>query len=142
MGRGRPDGDRRAALSADILYTFGINRIRHFYTEALPEIQDYFVLSTHDDIAGGLLSMGVVRGRLQILFTIPCLVGVLNTIVTSVLVALATSWFLGWPMAGAAALGLLAAVGAGTLQYRYMMPVMAQLNGRMTPIFPTAPGIE
>ncbi len=27
----------------------GINRIRHLYVEVVPQVQDYFILSTHDD---------------------------------------------------------------------------------------------
>jgi len=33
----------------DIMYARGMNRIRHFYLEHAPQMQPYFVLSTHDD---------------------------------------------------------------------------------------------
>jgi len=46
---------------ANILYLLGINRIRHYYTEVAPEIAPYFVLSTHDDNAGAMNSVGGKR---------------------------------------------------------------------------------
>src|SRR5436305_3969055 len=36
---------------ADFIYTRGMNRIRHLYVELAPQVQDYFILSTHDDEA-------------------------------------------------------------------------------------------
>lgn len=36
----------------DVIYTRGINRIRHYYVEVSPQIEDYFVLPIYDDIAG------------------------------------------------------------------------------------------
>src|SRR5262245_9480747 len=33
----------------DFLYARGINRIRHFYIELVPQMQDYFILSSNDD---------------------------------------------------------------------------------------------
>jgi hypothetical protein len=122
----------------DMLYNFGINRIRHFYVELLPEARDYFVLSTHDDMAGGLLSMGVAQDRWQILFTIPCLVGVLNAILAGVLLALLSSWFLGWPVAGAAATALVGGLLAAWVQYRHMIRTMSAFASRMSPLFPSS----
>jgi hypothetical protein len=43
----------------DFLYARGINRIRHFYVEVAPQLNDYFILSTNDDAQGVLLDMGV-----------------------------------------------------------------------------------
>src|SRR6266487_2386240 len=35
--------------SADVIYARGINRSRHLYLEYAPQMQPYFVLSSHDD---------------------------------------------------------------------------------------------
>ena len=35
--------------SADFMYARGINRIRHLYLEYAPQMQPYFILSSHDD---------------------------------------------------------------------------------------------
>jgi hypothetical protein len=121
----------------DMLYTFGINRIRHFYVEVLPELSDYFVLPTHDDLAGGLLSMGIVRGRWQILLTIPCLIGVLNAVVTGVLLGLVSSWLFQWPEGFGTVFGLIGGAAAARLQYRHMMRTMDNLEAHMNPVFPT-----
>ena len=40
------------AGSADLIYASGINRIRHLYLEYAPQMQPYFILSTHDDREG------------------------------------------------------------------------------------------
>src|SRR5947207_15783107 len=34
---------------ADFMYARGINRIRHLYLEYAPQMQPYFILSSHDD---------------------------------------------------------------------------------------------
>ena len=39
---------------ADVVYTRGINRIRHLYLEYAPQMQPYFILSSHDDREGTL----------------------------------------------------------------------------------------
>ena len=55
----------------DGLYLVGINRIRHFYVEIIPELRDYFVLSTYDDWEGRMASAGITSSpgsrRLQCL---------------------------------------------------------------------------
>src|SRR2546425_6460359 len=42
------------ATNATIVYQRGINRIRHLYLEYAPQMQPYFILSSHDD-AGSIL---------------------------------------------------------------------------------------
>src|SRR5215217_6474341 len=36
----------------DMIEARSINRVRHYYTEVAPGVKDYFILSTHDDMAG------------------------------------------------------------------------------------------
>src|SRR5437660_3478720 len=38
--------------STDVIYARGINRILHLYLEYAPQMQPYFILSTHDDQEG------------------------------------------------------------------------------------------
>ena len=40
------------AASVNLIYTSGLNRIRHLYLEYAPQMQPYFILSTHDDREG------------------------------------------------------------------------------------------
>src|SRR5215212_1938627 len=43
----------------DMVAARGINRIRHYYVEVAPDLEKYFILSTHDDMHGMLQNMGV-----------------------------------------------------------------------------------
>ncbi|HEX6507005.1 MAG TPA: hypothetical protein VF221_05165, partial [Chloroflexota bacterium] len=79
----------------DTLYATGINRIRHFYVEVMPEISDYFVLSTHDDWEGRMASSGIAWSRWQPLLTVSFILAVINAVIGGVLIALLASWFLG-----------------------------------------------
>jgi hypothetical protein len=49
------------ANSASLTYARGINRIRHLYLEYAPQMQPYFILSSHDDARGILADMGVTH---------------------------------------------------------------------------------
>ena len=73
----------------DYLYVREINRIRHFYVETVPEIEKYFVLSHHDDAHSIHWSMGMHGGRSESLLTSAAAVGVVNSVVGGVIVALA-----------------------------------------------------
>lgn len=72
----------------DLLVTRGMARIRAALAELAPEARKYFVLSTHDDVAGHVRSMGIDPGRRQLLFTAASMVAVLNSLVIGVFVAL------------------------------------------------------
>jgi hypothetical protein len=52
----------------DIIYARGINRIRHLYLEHAPQMQHYFVLSTHDD-QGAPFNLGIHRSWRQVFLT-------------------------------------------------------------------------
>jgi Ca2+/Na+ antiporter len=73
----------------DYLYVREINRIRHFYVETVPGIERYFVLSHHDDDHSVHWSMGMHVGKRESLLTAAAAVGVVNSVVGGVLVALA-----------------------------------------------------
>ena len=73
----------------DYLYVREINRIRHFYVETVPGIEKYFVLSHHDDDHSVHWSMGMHVGRRESLLTAAAAVGVVNSVVGGVLLALA-----------------------------------------------------
>lgn len=78
----------------DARWMQGMNRIRHAYLEAAPELGPYFVTSSHDDGEGLLLSMmGVtsLKSPLQGFVAVPGVVAVLDSVVagaTAAIVAL------------------------------------------------------
>jgi hypothetical protein len=45
----------------DFILARGVNRLRHFHLELASAIQDYFILSTHDDEQSAFLNTGLRR---------------------------------------------------------------------------------
>jgi hypothetical protein len=77
------------ANNFDMLQVVGMNRIRHAYLEMAPELEPYFITSSHDDLAGVQQSAGFSRPRLvYMLASTPFLVGVVDAIVMGALVGL------------------------------------------------------
>jgi hypothetical protein len=72
----------------DMIAARGINRIRHYYTEVAPLIEDYFIMSTHDDMLGYLQNMGGQVSIFQQFVSTAGLVSVINSILTAVFIGL------------------------------------------------------
>ncbi len=80
----------------DTIYARGINRIRHLYLEYAPQMQPYFILSTHDDGSGVISNMGVRGGWWQTLLTMAGMIMVINSIIVGAFVGLGLyAFFLG-----------------------------------------------
>jgi hypothetical protein len=68
----------------DAVWVQGMNRIRNAYLELAPELEPYFVTSRYDDQAGVLRTSLAMRGPLpplQVFFSIPGVVGVVDSVV-------------------------------------------------------------
>ena len=123
------------------LWVQGMNRIRHAYLQAAPELERYFVASRYDDEAGVLLSALAMRGplpRLQTFVSIPGVVAVIDSVVAGVAAGIA-AYALDLGVAGSVALGvvffLLSAAFFATWARRVALP-----RGRaLEPLFPTPP---
>jgi hypothetical protein len=72
----------------DMVASRGINRIRHYYTEVAPLVENYFILSTHDDMRGYLQNLGGQVSIFQQFVSTAGLVSVINSILTAVFVGL------------------------------------------------------
>jgi hypothetical protein len=72
----------------DMIAARGINRIRHYYTEVAPLVEDYFIMSTHDDMIGYLQNMGGQISIFQQFVSTAGLVSVINSILTAVFAGL------------------------------------------------------
>ena len=123
-----------------LLYGAGINRVRHFYVELVPELGDYFVQSVHDDFEGGLQSMGLLpRAHMQQWVSVPVLVAALNALVAGVLAGLLISWMgaVAFPVAvvGGVAVGFVVLQVEAALGSR----AISRLERFVTPRFPTPP---
>jgi len=74
------------ANNATLNYAKGINRIRHLYLEYAPQMQPYFILSSHDDARGILDNMGVARlGWWQGFFSAAFMIAMINSVLAEAL---------------------------------------------------------
>jgi hypothetical protein len=101
----------------DVIYSRGINRIRHLYVELSPQMQDYFILPTHDD------TTGVFRRALwwQGFLTLAGIVAVMNSIVAGVFLGLVISrlFALSLPLCVLAGSGLFLIILVAQLRFQY-----------------------
>jgi hypothetical protein len=97
----------------DLTYGRAINRIRGYYRDVAGEQARYFALGGHDDVAGVLANMGIVRpSRWQLYFTLATMIEVLNGVVGGSAIAFAAD-LLGLPLGGACGVG--AATGTASV---------------------------
>src|SRR5258708_16951137 len=80
--------------SADIIYAHGINRIRHLYLEYAPQLQPYFILSSHDDTSLPMENLGPMhRSRWQVFLSMAGMMAVLNSVLVGSFVGLLLAAF-------------------------------------------------
>lgn len=130
-----------------IVYIVGMNRIRHFMSEAVPGSRPYLVLSTHDDELGVYRSQGtgirLRRPRHRLVFALvqtQGIVGVmcaaLAAVIAGLVGALMDQW-LGW------AAGAIAFTGTLILLLAYWQRSVAEVRDAIRPLHPTlADGTE
>jgi hypothetical protein len=104
------------ARDEDVWMVVGMNRLRNAYMDITPDLERYFITSCHDDLAGVLKTYSpTAPPRLvRILASTPVLVGVINSALVGVIVALIVE-FPGNPPLIHVGAGAIAAVAAGTL---------------------------
>ena len=120
----------------DLRWVIGMNRLRHAYLEAAPELRPYFVTGWSDDEAGIMTTFGAVPGPggfVHEFVTTPGLVAVVDGVVAGALAALIAV------RSGAdASVTLVGAVGVGVLtvallavhQYRRVVRPRGLLDAR------------
>lgn len=77
----------------DIVYAREISRLRHLYTELVPQIAPYLLTSTSDDMTSVVRGMSVAPGRWQMFLTTAGMIGVINSMLLGVLAGLAANRF-------------------------------------------------
>ncbi len=85
----------------DILWVAGMNRLRRAYLELEPELEQYFLTDSHDDMRGILASMGIAGTRGPQLLprfthgftTMPAMLGLIVVVVAGVVAALIAASF-------------------------------------------------
>lgn len=122
----------------DMVAARGINRIRHYYTEVAPNIEKYFILSTHDDMKGMLVNMGVQKqGWWQLFVSTHGLVGVINSILAAVFAGLVTSTLLNASILVAVIFGIMIFTISEYLHFRYQNITYNQSEQSLKVLFPS-----
>ena len=81
------------AGSVDVIYARGINRIRHLYLEYAPQMQPYFILSTHDDQEGTLGAEAMQTSWWQVFLNTAGMIAVINSVLAGSFVGLLLAAF-------------------------------------------------
>ena len=100
----------------DAWLVIGMNRLRQAYLELAPDLDPYFVTSQHDDELGVLQTYSFRRhvGVSHLLSGSPVIVGIIDTVISGVLAAIACQ-ALGGAVELQIAVGLLVALVAGAM---------------------------
>ncbi len=126
------------AGSADIVYARGINRIRHLYLEYAPQMQPYFILSTHDDQEGTLGQEAMQTSWWQVFLSMPGMIAVINSVLAGSFVGLLLAAFALplWITTSAGVVTFLVSVG---LHQRYQWRQWMRLGRNLPVLFPSQP---
>src|SRR5260370_22741371 len=81
------------AGSGDVIYARGLNRIRHLYLEYAPQMQPYFILSTHDDQEGTLGTEAMQISWWQGFLNTAGMIAVINSVLAGSFVGLLLNAF-------------------------------------------------
>lgn len=126
----------QAALE-DMLATRGINRIRNYYTQVAPRMEKYFILSTHDDLAGMMWNMGMESSSVKLFVSAAGLVSVINGILTAVFAGLLIYTVFGTSAIVSTGIGIAAFVVVVWLSYRYQGKRFDAVNTRLRVLYPS-----
>src|SRR6266568_5130783 len=125
--------------SADVIYARGINRIRHLYLEYAPQMQPYFILSSHDDSSLPIESLGARhRARWQVFLSMAGMVAIINSVLAGSFVGLGLSAF-SLPLVVTASAGGLIFLASVGLHQRYQWRQWRQLERHLPVLFPSPP---
>lgn len=122
----------------DMIYARGVNRIRHFYVELAPQAKDYFILSTHDDIASSSLrDLGLIPPGWQLFMTAAGMVEVINSVIAGVLAGMIISRLVGWSLPICAGLGIGVFLASLLAQQWYQSKYWERVERRLDVRFPS-----
>ncbi|MGH2474460.1 MAG: hypothetical protein ACRDIL_04285 [Candidatus Limnocylindrales bacterium] len=120
----------------DVRWVIGMNRLRHAYLEAAPDLRPYFVTGSSDDEAGIMTTFGAVPGPggfAHEFVTTPGLVAVVDGVVAGALaavIAMRSGADVSITLVGAVAIGLLTIVLLAVHQYRRVVRPRSLLDAR------------
>jgi hypothetical protein len=129
------------ANNAALKYARGINRIRHLYLEYAPQMQPYFILSSHDDTRGILADMGVTHPHVwwEGFFSAAFMIAMITSVLAGSFVGLVLAAFT-LPLAVTTSAGVLAFLLSVGLHLRYQWRKWVFLDRNLPVLFPSQPG--
>lgn len=136
---------RRCVDSAaeDLFYALAIARIHQYYQSLAPGGQHYLLVRGHDDEAGVLHDMGLVRTRWHLLSHASTMVLAVTSLIGGGAVALAASAAIGTPVPASAGLGAVWTTVSALLlywhQHRHWSTATTSVAARL-PLAPRRPG--
>ena len=123
---------------ADFMYARGINRIRHLYLEYAPQMQPYFILSSHDDQEETLRHEAMHTSWWQVFLTTAGMIAVINSVLAGSFVGLllAAFTFPLWACTSAGVVTFFVSVG---IHQRYQWRQWMRLGRHLPVLFPSQP---
>ena len=126
----------------DFHYQRAINRIRHFYVDAVPETARYLLLSTHDDMLGVAQSAVYQEGRRMGLLTAAVMIAVINYVIVGLLGGLLVDWLMEVSASRLLLIGAAIGLVIGVIDYRLSAARWNRYVAGLEVRFPTLPDRE
>ncbi len=126
----------------DYIYAVGMSRIRHFYVETVPQAEEYFVGSVHDEFATTMaptvFGMPVTLAW-QSLLTVPGAIAMVNSVIVGSFAGLLVGAFVAGSVALGTGVGIAAFAVSGWLLRRHQIARWHQIERRLPTLFPSEP---
>jgi hypothetical protein len=122
----------------DIVYAQGINRIRHLYLGYAPQMQPYFILSTHDDREGTLGHEAMQTTWWQIFLSMAGMIAVINSVLAGGFVGLLFAAFT-FPLWVCTSAGVVTFLMSVIIHQRYQWRQWTRQGRTMPTLFPSQP---
>jgi len=121
--------------SADVIYARGINRIRHLYLEYAPQMQPYFILSSHDDTSLPMENLGANISWWQVFLSMAGMMAVLNSVLAGSFVGLLLAAF-AVPLWASTCAGVVTFLVGVVIHQRYQWRQWMRLDRDLPVLFP------
>ena len=115
----------------------GINRIRHLYVELAPQVQDYFILSTHDDEASIMQDWEAQAIWWQAFVSTPGMIAVIDSILGGIFLGLLVSQLFGLPLLLCLTVGFLAFLLLLAGLFRFLWTRFWRAQRQIKTLFPS-----
>ena len=119
-----------------------MNRIRHLYVELAPQVQDYFILSTHDDEASIMQDWEAQAIWWQAFVSTPGMIAVIDSILGGIFMGLLVYQLFSLSLLLCCTVGFVVFLGILAALYRYLLTTWRRFQRNVKPLFPTPVQVE